>query len=108
MSKILIVFYTRYGNTAKMAEEITKGAKEVAGTDITLRVADDVPMQVIEKNPFWVKAHQDLEKRYPPFSIETLVEELANYDAIIFGSPTRFGNMAAPMKALGIELAVYG
>jgi NAD(P)H dehydrogenase (quinone) len=37
------------------------------------------------------------------------VEELPNYDAIIFGSPTRFGNMAAPMKALwGIELAAYG
>jgi multimeric flavodoxin WrbA len=52
-------------------------------------------MQVIEKNPFWVNAHQDLEKRYPPSSNETLVVvELANYDAIIFGSPTRFGNMA--------------
>jgi multimeric flavodoxin WrbA len=40
-------------NTAKMAEEITKGAKQVLGTDVTLRrIADDVPMQVIEKNPF--------------------------------------------------------
>jgi NAD(P)H dehydrogenase (quinone) len=85
----------RYGNTAKMAQEITKGTKEVAGPDITLRrIADDVSMQVIEKNPFWVNAHQDLEKRYPPSSNETLVVELANYDAIIFGSPTRFGNMA--------------
>ena len=52
MSRILTVFYTRYGNTAKMAEEITKGAKQVLGTDVTLRIADDVPMQVIEKNPF--------------------------------------------------------
>ena len=37
-----------------MAEEITKGAKEIPGTDITLRrILDDVPMQIIEKNPFW-------------------------------------------------------
>ena len=101
VSKILILFYSRYGNTAKMAEEIAYGAKEVPHTGVSIRrIADDVPAEVISENPEWSKTAEDLNNRYPTSEIEVLVGEMPNYDAIIFGSPTRFGNMAAPMKAL--------
>ena len=57
---ILIVFYTRYGNTARMAEEISQGAKEIPETNVTIkRIADDVPMDVISKNPEWAKIVKD-------------------------------------------------
>ena len=98
---ILIVFYTRYGNTARMAEEISLGAKEIPSTNIPIkRIADDVPIDVISKNPEWTKIVKDLDEKYPPIPIDDLVNELPQYDAIIFGSPTRFGNMAAQMKTL--------
>ena len=49
VTKILIVFYCRYGNTARMAEEIAYGA-------VTLkRIADDIPMEVVSKDPSWSK-----------------------------------------------------
>jgi NAD(P)H dehydrogenase (quinone) len=98
---ILIVFYTRYGNTARMAEEISAGAKEIPETNVTIkRIADDVPMDVISKNPEWTKIVKDLDEKSPSSSIDELVNELPQYDAIIFGSPTRFGNMASQMKTL--------
>ena len=73
------------------------------------RIADDVSMEVVSQNPAWSKVVEDLNDRYPTTPIENLVNELPQYAAIIFGSPTRFGNMAAPMKALsGTKLAGYG
>ena len=48
---ILIVFYTYYGNTARMAEEISPGSKEISETNVAIkRIADDVPVDVISKN----------------------------------------------------------
>jgi len=62
---ILIVFYTRYGNTARMAKEISAGAKEIPETNVTIkRIADDVPMDVISKNPEWTKIVKDLDEKY--------------------------------------------
>lgn len=99
--KILILFYSRYGNTVKMAEEIAYGAKELPNVSVTLRrIADDVPIEVISQNPDWSKVVEDMNNRFPTSNIDDLVKELPNFDAIIFGSPTRFGNMAAPLKAL--------
>jgi NAD(P)H dehydrogenase (quinone) len=95
------VFYSRYGNTAKMAEEIAYGAKEVSGIQLTIRrIADDVPMEVVSKDPTWTKVVEDLKDKYPSRPVEEIVKELPLHDAIIFGSPTRFGNMAAPMKSM--------
>jgi NAD(P)H dehydrogenase (quinone) len=100
-TKILILFYSRYGNTVKMAEEIAYGAKEISHVSVTLRrIADDVPMDVVSQNPEWSKVVEDMNDRYPTSEIETIIQEMPMYDAIIFGSPTRFGNMAAPLKAL--------
>ena len=68
---ILIVFYTRYGNTARMAEEISQGAKEIPETNVAIkRITDDVPMDVISKNPEWAKIVKDLEEKYPSNSID--------------------------------------
>ena len=100
-ARILVLFYSRYGNTVKMAEEIAYGAKELPNASVTLRrIADDVPAEVISQNPEWSKVVEDMNNRYPSTNIDDLIKELPNYDAIIFGSPTRFGNMAAPLKAL--------
>ncbi len=99
--KVLIVYYSRYGNTSRMAEEIAYGAKEISNIKVTIRrIADDVPMEVISKNLEWTKIVEDLDNRYPTTSIKEIINELPNHDAIIFGSPTRFGNMAWPLKEL--------
>ena len=53
-TRVLIVFYSRYGNTAKMAQEIAYGAKEVSNIKVTIRrITDDVLIQKISKNPDW-------------------------------------------------------
>jgi NAD(P)H dehydrogenase (quinone) len=84
-----------------MAEEIAYGAKEVSDIQLTIRrIADDVSMEVISKDPTWTKIVEDLKDRYPSRPVEEIVKELPLHDAIIFGSPTRFGNMAAPMKSM--------
>lgn len=99
--KILIVFYSRYGNTARMAEEIAFGAKTLELVTVTMRrIADDAPMEVVSKNPEWSKIAEDMDNRIPTAPIDEILPELPQHDAIIIGSPTRFGNMAAPMKAL--------
>ena len=99
-TKILIVFYSRYGNTARMAEEIAYGAKELSNIQVTIRrLADNISMEVIS-NPAWTKIAENLNNKYPTLPIEDVIKDLPNNDAIIFGSPTRFGNMAAPMKSM--------
>lgn len=100
-AKILIVFYSRYGNTARMAEEIAYGAKELSNIQVTIRrLADNISMEVISKDPAWTKIAENMTNRYPTSPIEDVIKELPKNDAIIFGSPTRFGNMAAPMKTM--------
>ena len=70
-TKILIVFYSRYGNTARMAEEIAYGAKELSNIQVTIRrLADNIPMEVISKDPAWTKIAEDMNNRYPTLPIE--------------------------------------
>jgi len=65
-TRVLIVFYSRYGNTAKMAQEIAYGAKEVSNIKVTIRrITDDVLIQKISKNPDWTMIAEDLNDRYP-------------------------------------------
>lgn len=83
-----------------MAEAEASGARE-GGAEVTIRrIADDVPKEVIAKNPNWLKITEELERHHPASHIEDILKEMPNYDGIIFGSPTRFGNMSAQMKAL--------
>ena len=89
MSKILVLYYSSYGHIERMAEAVAAGARSVAGATVVVkRVPELMPREVAEK------AHVKLDQAAP---IAT-VDELADYDAIIFGTPTRFGNMAAQMR----------
>jgi len=89
MAKVLVLYYSMYGHVETMAKAVADGARGVAGTEVTVkRVPDLVPEDVARK------AGAKLDQ---PAPIAT-VDELPNYDAIIFGVPTRFGNMAAQMR----------
>ena len=98
--KVLIIFYTRRGNTAKMAEAISQGAKDNGANLKLMRLRDDVPIEIIQKDEKWLKINQYLEKQYPAYDEFSIIKEMSNSDAIIFGSPTRFGNMAHEMKKM--------
>jgi NAD(P)H dehydrogenase (quinone) len=88
MSKILVLYYSSYGHIERMAEAVAEGARS-AGADVAIkRVPELVPEAVAKQQHF---------KLDQPAPIAT-VDELANYDAIIIGVPTRFGNMPAQMK----------
>lgn len=88
MAKILVLYYSSWGHIEQMARAAAEGA-EKAGADVTVkRVPELVPESVAKA------AHYKLDQEAP---IAT-PEELADYDAVIFGTPTRYGNMAAQMK----------
>lgn len=89
MAKVLVLYYSSYGHVETMAQEVVKGASDVTGVSVTLkRVPETMPEDVAKKAG--VKLDQAAEVATP--------QELSDYDAIIFGTPTRFGNMAAQMR----------
>src|SRR3972149_11406878 len=91
--KILILFYSKTGHMLKMARSVAKDAKE-AGAEVRLRKAAELaPREVIEKTPEW-KAIHSLMADVP----DAVTEDLVWMDGVIVGTPTRFGNMAAPMR----------
>jgi len=93
--KIMIVFYSRYGNTAKLAEAIAEGVRQVEGAEAVMRkVRETAPPPVIARDEKWQQAHDEMAQKYP----EATLADLEESDAIIFGSPTRFGNMSAELK----------
>lgn len=91
--KVLVVFYSMYGHLAKMAEAICEGVREVHGCEAVLRrVPETLSTDVLAKMGA-VEAQKSLSAI--PFAT---VEELESADAIIFGTPTRFGNMCGQMR----------
>jgi len=91
--KMLIVFYSTYGHIFKMAEAVAEGVKEVAGAEVKiLRVPETLPEEVLGK-----MGAVDAQKAFSHVPVCT-VDELAEADAIIFGTPTRFGNMCGQMR----------
>jgi NAD(P)H dehydrogenase (quinone) len=89
MTKVLVLYYSSYGHIETMAGAIADGVMQVAGTEVTVkRVPELVPEDVARKSG--MKMDQAAPVATPA--------ELADYDAIIFGTPTRFGNMAAQMR----------
>ncbi len=89
MTKILVLYYSMYGHVETMAGAVAEGARSVEGAEVIIkRVPDLVPEEVARK------AGAKLDQTA---SIAT-VDELPKYDAIIFGTPTRFGNMCAQMR----------
>ena len=91
--KILVVYYSTYGHVHKMAEAVAAGVGKVAGAEAILRrVPETLPREVLEKMGA-IEAQQSLS--HVPVCT---VEELASADAVIFGTPTRFGNMCGQMR----------
>ncbi|MCU7904895.1 MAG: NAD(P)H:quinone oxidoreductase [Candidatus Thiodiazotropha sp. (ex Epidulcina cf. delphinae)] len=88
MAEVLILYYSRHGATAEMARLIARGVEEVPGVDAKLRSAPEVSTLC--------EATQDsIPDSGAPYVNEA---DLGDCDGLILGSPTRFGNMAAPMK----------
>ena len=93
MAKVQIVFYSMYGHVYQLAEAVAEGAREVPDTQVSLyQVPELVPDDALEKSG--AKAAREA------FADIPIAEpaQLAEADAIIFGTPTRFGNMAAQMR----------
>ena len=88
MTRVLVLYYSSYGHIEQMAEAVAEGARETGAEVAVKRVPELVPAEVAQKSGF------KLDQKAP---IAT-VDEMADYDAVIIGVPTRFGNMAAQMK----------
>lgn len=89
MTKVLVLYYSSWGHIETMAKAIAEGVRRVPGAEVTIkRVPELTPPEVAKA------AHYKLDQEAPIAS----PQELADYDAIIFGTPTRFGNMASQMR----------
>jgi NAD(P)H dehydrogenase (quinone) len=94
MTRILVVFYSMYGNTAKIAKAVADGARSVDGVEVKSRQVDDLlPKEAIEGNP----RIKNVKKELADIKIATK-DDLKWADGVLFGSPTRFGNMSAQLK----------
>ncbi|MDY6797357.1 MAG: NAD(P)H:quinone oxidoreductase [Pseudomonadota bacterium] len=89
MTKVLVLYYSMYGHIETMANTVAEGARSVDGVDVVVK---RVPETMAEEA--FLNAGGKNDQAAPVAT----PEELANYDAIIFGTPTRFGNMAGQMR----------
>src|SRR4051812_33399394 len=95
--KVLVVYYSMYGHVLTLARAIEEGARAVAGAEVKLaRVKEFPDVEAATANNDAVKAVREKQKDVPIVSLD----DLRWADAIVFGSPTRYGNMAAQMKLL--------
>ncbi|MCJ2020176.1 NAD(P)H:quinone oxidoreductase [Methylobacterium sp. J-088] len=88
MAKVLVLYYSTYGHVEQMAYAVAEGAREAGADVVVKRVPELVPEEVARQS------HFKLDQAAPVAT----VDELSDYDAIIFGTPTRYGNMASQMK----------
>ncbi|CAN5557378.1 NAD(P)H:quinone oxidoreductase [soil metagenome] len=89
MTKILVLYYSTYGHVETLANSIAEGARSMAGVEVTLKRVPELMSEEVAK-----KVGAKLDQSAPVAS----PSELGDYDGIIFGTPTRFGNMAAQMR----------
>ena len=89
MSKVLVLYYSTYGHIETMAHTMAEGARSAGATVDVKRVPETVPEEIARN------AHFKLEQAAPVAT----VAELANYDAIVVGCPTRFGRVPSQMAA---------
>ena len=93
MTKVQVIFYSMYGHVYQMAEAVAAGARETPGTEVKLfQVPELVPEEALIKSG--AKAARDAFKHVPI----AVPDQMAEADAILFGTPTRFGNMCAQMR----------
>jgi NAD(P)H dehydrogenase (quinone) len=91
--KVLIVYYSMYGHVHRMAEAVAEGSKEIKGAQVEMRrVPETLPQDVLAQ-----MGALEAQKSFSQIPLCT-VEELASADAIVFGTPTRFGNMCGQMR----------
>ena len=96
MPRLLVLFYSRTGNTAALADAIAEGARSVRFAEVDVRRMDDLaPASTIGSVSEWAAGRAALAAKY---QLMGPVEELVAYDALILGSPTRYGIMAAELK----------
>jgi len=92
--KIMIVYYSAYGHVHRMAEAVAEGAGEIAGAEVVMRrVPETLPEELLKKIGIF-----DAQKAFSHIPV-CAAEELVAADAIIFGTPTRFGNMCGQMRS---------
>ena len=94
MPKVLVLFHSRTGRTAAIAEAIARGAESVKFTEVELRRIDDLEPQRLTDDES-TNARAAMARKYR--ALES-VESLAQYDALIIGSPARYGAMSAELK----------
>jgi len=95
MPKVLVLFYSRTGHTARLADAIAEGARSVRFTEVDVRRVDDLaPESAIAQMPGWRESRARLADRYR--ALESAAA-LAEYDALVLGGPTRHGVMAAEL-----------
>ena len=88
MINILVIYYSRYGSTAEMANHIARGVESVAGVEAIVRTVPDV-------SPNCEKTQDTIPAQGAPYAT---LEDLKNCSGLALGSPTHFGNMAAALK----------
>lgn len=91
--KVQVVFYSMYGHLYKMAEAVAEGARQVDGAEVEIyQVPELIPEEALEKS--------GAKQARAAFAHIPVIQpsQLAEADAIIFGTPTRFGNMCAQMR----------
>lgn len=87
MTKILVLYYSRNGSTAKLAREIARGVDSVSGCEALLRTVPSVQA-----------SNETMEAEPESTAVYVSAQDLKDCHGLLIGSPTRFGNMAAPMK----------
>lgn len=92
--KVLVLFYSAYGHTYQLAKAVAEGAKTIDNIEVALKRVPETLPEELQKNIGIYEA----QKAFADIPIAT-IDELPEYDAIIFGTPTRFGMMASQMKA---------
>lgn len=106
MAKVLVLFHSRTGQTARLAEAIAEGARSVRFTEVELRRLEDLaPEAMVQETPDWAASRTRLRERYRALDD---VNEIVGYDALVLGSPTRHGVMSAELASLLDQLVPLG
>jgi len=91
--KLLVMYYSMYGHVHQMAEAVAEGAREVPGVEVVMRrVPETLPEEILVKLGAW-----EPQKKFSHVPVGN-VDDLRMADAVIFGAPTRFGNMCGQMR----------
>lgn len=88
MKPVLILYYSRHGATRTLAEKIARGVEEIAGVEAMIRTVPETSSVCEATEP-------EIPEEGAPYAT---LDDLRNCSGLILGSPTRFGNMAAPLK----------